>query len=260
MNKTTPKTLRSKKVAFTLAEVLITLGVIGIVASMTIPNLVSDYQETQYVTGLKKAYSELSNVLTKISADKGCVGDLRCTGIFGGGTNHQTLGTELSSYFKIIKNCETTKSGCVPTKAWTTYNGSGAPVNHLDALDHYRFITADGMSFRIYNYANNCGYDAFSNHYTNGAYLLCGEIWVDVNGLKGPNYYGRDIFTFWISNGKGPGLYPWGGLDCVESNTTGNWWKNPTSKVPRFCDPSVADKSGFKCGARIIEDGWQMNY
>ncbi len=49
----------SKKVAFTLAEVLITLGIIGVVAAMTIPSLVAEYKEKRTVTQLKKNYSVL---------------------------------------------------------------------------------------------------------------------------------------------------------------------------------------------------------
>ncbi len=48
------------KAAFTLAEVLITLGIIGIVAAMTLPTLVAKYKEKQRVTQVKKAYSILS--------------------------------------------------------------------------------------------------------------------------------------------------------------------------------------------------------
>ena len=46
-----------KKNAFTLAEVLITLGIIGIVAAMTLPTLVQKYEDMVTVTKVKKAYS-----------------------------------------------------------------------------------------------------------------------------------------------------------------------------------------------------------
>lgn len=48
------------KKAFTLAEVLITLGIIGIVAAMTLPALIGKYQKNQTLTQLKKAYTEIS--------------------------------------------------------------------------------------------------------------------------------------------------------------------------------------------------------
>ena len=49
-----------KKSAFTLAEVLITLGIIGVVAALTIPSLIQKYEEKQTVSQVKKAYSEIS--------------------------------------------------------------------------------------------------------------------------------------------------------------------------------------------------------
>ena len=54
--------MKNKK-AFTLAEVLITLTIIGVIAAITIPNLMQKYTKHQYVVGLKKAYSELSNAI-----------------------------------------------------------------------------------------------------------------------------------------------------------------------------------------------------
>ena len=60
-----PKSRRAKsslKAAFTMAEVLITLGIIGIVAAMTLPAVIKKYQEVQFKSAYKKAYSELSQV------------------------------------------------------------------------------------------------------------------------------------------------------------------------------------------------------
>ena len=48
----------SMKNAFTLAEVLVTLGIIGVVAAMTVPNLMENYQRQSYITQLRKTHSE----------------------------------------------------------------------------------------------------------------------------------------------------------------------------------------------------------
>ena len=60
-----------RRVAFTLAEVLITLGIIGIVAAMTIPTLISKYTEKQTVTHLIKVYTTLSNAFQMVNAEYG---------------------------------------------------------------------------------------------------------------------------------------------------------------------------------------------
>ncbi len=54
------KLIRNKSLAFTLAEVLITLGIIGVVAAMTIPNLIANTRSSQYRSAFKKAVSTLS--------------------------------------------------------------------------------------------------------------------------------------------------------------------------------------------------------
>ena len=59
------------KKAFTLAEVLITLTIIGVIAALTIPNLLQKHQEQETVTRLKKAYSTLSQTTAKAIADNG---------------------------------------------------------------------------------------------------------------------------------------------------------------------------------------------
>ncbi len=69
------------KFAFTLAEVLITLGIIGVVAAMTIPTLMKNTQDTELKTAWKKEYSVLSQAFLEIATDNG--GDL--TGAFDNG-------------------------------------------------------------------------------------------------------------------------------------------------------------------------------
>ena len=60
-----------KKAAFTLAEVLITLGIIGIVAAMTLPMLIAKYQKQVATTKLKRLYSLISNVTLRAELDYG---------------------------------------------------------------------------------------------------------------------------------------------------------------------------------------------
>lgn len=63
----------SRKIAFTLAEVLITLGIIGVVAAMTLPSLITNYQEKQRVSQLKKVYSALSQAFVSALQENGTV-------------------------------------------------------------------------------------------------------------------------------------------------------------------------------------------
>lgn len=253
---------KKKKInAFTLAEVLITLGIIGIVAAMTIPNLITNYQKTQYVTSLKKAYTEFNQALAKASADSGCVNDLKCSGLFAGGTNNLSLGTTLVKYFNTAKICENSiDKGCWPLETNQYYDGSNTVANRaFDKEAFYKFVTTDGISFAMGNYGNNCETPGYSTGSTGNMSQTCGFLYIDVNGLKKPNAIGRDTFMFWITNGRGGILYPHGGSDANWNGfSVGNsWWKN-SSNVPRHC--LETSKTGTHCAGRVIEEGWQMNY
>lgn len=239
--------------AFTLAEVLITLGIIGVVAAMTIPTLINNYQKTTYVKALQKAYSEAVQVLKQISQDYGCVDDIKCTGLMATGTSHQTFGSIVVKYFKVSKDCQTVVNlDCWAASTNQNYDGSSG-TNYVfgsASFGYYNFITLDGMSIAIQNLANDCG-NNWSSGQTADMTQTCGQIAVDVNGpLKGPNFLGRDTFYFWITNGNGLKLYPRGGAD---DNYTGNhWWQN------NYCYGT--SKDGWECSGRIIEQGWQMLY
>jgi prepilin-type N-terminal cleavage/methylation domain-containing protein len=88
------------KKAFTLAEVLITLGIIGIVAALTMPSLIANYQKQQTVTQLQKAYSVL-NQAKKLSAAQGNV----CSETPA--TASEFIEKYWAPYMKIIKTCNT---------------------------------------------------------------------------------------------------------------------------------------------------------
>jgi len=87
---------------FTLAEVLITLGIIGIVAAMTIPTLINQTKHAEYVTALKKASSVLSQAHEQIVADNGD---------FASALSNATTSTDFANVFvpklKVAKNCAT---------------------------------------------------------------------------------------------------------------------------------------------------------
>lgn len=243
--------------AFTLAEVLITLGIIGIVAAMTIPTLIANYQKTQYVTGLKKAYAEVTEALKLMANDKGCPDDLRC--IFD--KNTPELGSEFAKYFKLAKDCGFSNFANEETRCFSDYYHSyydgSDPENDMSPImsGKYSFITADGFSMSFYSWGDKC---------TNGGYPLhpgpdyntsqvCGDILIDVNGFKGPNNFGRDIYEFSITNGKGPALYPQGGYEQALDNYY--YWRTS----PYGCGNNSTPYGGA-CTGRIMEEGWQMKY
>jgi len=232
--------------AFTLAEVLITLGIIGVVAALTIPTLINNNQKVQYVTGLKKAYSEVNQALALMANDSGCPGDLSC---FFDTNDVNTIGDKISSYFKVLKICKAGASqlGCFPDVVSWNFDGTNT-ASGVEYAGAYRFVTTDGMSVYIPLDINTSCDQVMSDP----SVKMCVEnMMIDINGLKKPNIAGRDIFTFLITTGKGPTLYPVGG------KLYDNWI------TEQGCDYGYnggVDIGGYRCAGRIMDEGWKMNY
>lgn len=232
----------NKRRGFTLAEVLITLGIIGVVAAMTIPTLISKYQKQEYVTRLKKAYAQTTEALKLMAKDHGCVNDLKCTGIFDVGTDNETLGTEFIKYFKIAKDCGTNVvQTCFSNSVSDYHDGINRYDLVADGGDPYTFVTVDGNSMYLYNNTDNC----------TGSNGVCASVIFDINGPdKGPNNTGRDIFLFYITNNHGAQLYPVGAHSKEHGGLS---WKDLS-----FCDQD--NTFGRECAGRIMDEGWEMNY
>lgn len=253
-------TKRLGHLGFTLAEVLITLGIIGVVAAMTIPTLITSTQKLQYMSSLQKAYSEFSQALQAMTGNYDCVTDLACTGVFASDKTSQDLGTELAKYLKLSKDCGMTPAGqgCLPPSANSNFDGSGTPIALDTDTSLEKFVTADGMSFAVVNGATNCETDWGGTL----GYMAktCGYLYVDVNGLKEPNNLGRDVFVFFITNGRGSFLYPLGGSDDNAFShgltLSKGWWNVGGSDN---CS-SATSKDGAYCTGRVFEKGWTMDY
>lgn len=245
--------------AFTLSEVLITLAIIGIVAALTIPSLVQNYQKTQFEVAFVRSYSMFNEALKLMANDYDCGNDLRCTGLFASGGDIQPLGAAITKHFKVIKDCgkdavdgQEIGEICLFPDMARNYDGSdrGLDLNYNQA---YSFITADGASYSIDTIGANCPDIGFSNGKTGDLTQYCGELYMDTNGPnKGPNNMGIDVFYFFISNGRGAKLYPAYGADFSHG-----YWRNGDG-TPSNC--YEGNKDGDACAARILEEGFKMNY
>ncbi|MCK7470055.1 MAG: type II secretion system GspH family protein [Desulfomicrobium escambiense] len=209
--------LEENNKGFTLAEVLITPVILGIVAVYTIPTIQKAYEKQFIVTRLQKSVSTFNSALKQLSTDKGCVNDLHCTGVFTIGSRTldqqaKDVGDELVKYFNVSKNCSnTTNMNCFASSYNRGFNGSGSILTDYNSSnDDYKFITSDGVSYMIALY-NFCNLD-YSNNKTGHLKQTCGALYIDINGPdKGPNYWGRDMFCLWITNGKGATYILWVG-------------------------------------------------
>lgn len=191
--KSLKKTFKITK-GFTLAEVLITLGIIGVVVAMTLPTVVNSYRAKELETRFKKAYSVIWNVHQRMMAEHDGVYKVFIQKDLSGAD--QALTTTLTAlkyeyinnFKKYIQNgkfCDYENSylACSnksnPIK-YKTYTGNREAYFNQDVVNNRAIVTADGLTFFF-----------GSPKYRNA------RIYVDTNGnTKGPNRLGFDVFAF----------------------------------------------------------------
>lgn len=215
------------KRAFTLAEVLLVLGIIGTVAALTLPVLINDTNNKVTVVKLKKAYSTLS----------------QATAMVQNSVNNLAKGNDLASvtkfyelykpYLRLAKDCGcgVSQAGCWSdnTKA---LNGNDYTYSHKGWIGDYScsVTLADGTNITFDAWqSENLGIEADDTW----AFFM----FVDVNGNKKPNTLGKDVFNFAVSRN---GLVPAG----MQSDSI-------------HC--SVTDKNnayaGMDCTAKVLNEG-----
>lgn len=171
---------KKSKVAFTLAEVLITLGIIGMVAEMTIPTLMNSVQDQTYKVSYKKAYSVLSQALSQATTDY-ALESVSARYEPNIANNFRTI----MSYFKLQTTCY---DGVDNSKCWyqtgeewnSSARGEGYP-----AISDWVAVDVSGMTWAMVG---------------NG---WCSYIFVDTNGFKKPNQIGKDRFLFSLHDSTG---------------------------------------------------------
>ncbi|MDD3149590.1 MAG: prepilin-type N-terminal cleavage/methylation domain-containing protein [Candidatus Gastranaerophilales bacterium] len=199
-----------KKLGFTLAETLIVIAIIGIIASIVTPMLFGTTNDAELKAAWKKSYSDLAQVTQLIAIDNGGT-------LAGAFQNSEDIGNAYSSKLNFIKKCS----------AIASYGGSGGGAS-VDGCWHlngeYNFLNGNtdsnvsGAGF-ILNNGNLIAltFQDSSCSYTSGDYTRCGLIAVDVNGFKAPNTYGKDIFKVSLVSNA---LIPYGARGVTDPDTT----------------------------------------
>ena len=164
--------------AFTLAEVLVTLGIIGLVAAITLPTLVNKYQKKTYVTGLQKFYTQISQVMVSMKHQTSCE-DMSCMG-FEGSINSAWVENATKLFqenYHILKFCYGTS-----TCEYEAFFINGTSSGKIFTANEFSFKTTDGFIIKLMPWNDNWS-----------------SLTVDVNGSKNPNVIGRDIHLFRIN-------------------------------------------------------------
>lgn len=179
--------------AFTLAEVLIVLGIIGIIAALAIPNLYANFQKQVTITSLKKAYSEISQAYTSAVRENGSP-DSWTTNAPGSGEAAVDFLKKLAKYLRITENCGN-QIGCFPNAGYTFLNQAGTD-NYYTRTDLAKAKLTDGTLLALFVDSNSCSVVLGNTLQLNSE---CAEILVDINGMNKPNVWGKDGFAFLIT-------------------------------------------------------------
>ena len=179
----------NKKRGFTLTEVLVTLGVIGVVSALTVPTLVNNYQQKALSVQTRKAVLDLETQVDLLITEEGKT-KMSAT----------TLKTQdgfkkfLNEHFKVTNTCaQGNGAGCFANQTYLSISGTAT------ALD------CGGESYLLSNSVAICPIKSGSSY----------NLYIDVNGAEGPNIGGRDMYYVQLNtNGK---INDKGG-DCTTSS------------------------------------------
>ena len=280
-----------KKRGFTLAEVLITLGIVGVVAALTAPALIMSSRNEANAARLSVVVSNLENAFQTAIAQEGA-DNLYGTSLWdfkdkltadcgtkekpateeekekNKGTIAQFVG-RLGQYMILNGYVESDDKyyGSIPVHPMSESGGTGTTSIINDSRfwgqgQMFALETKNGAAIFIRAYRRTGLAEAKaeaiavgSSYYTNAA-----DIVIDVNGKNAPNTFGRDIF--WFQLGENGVMYPYGGAEVARLDANGTW-DSKTNVVASCSDDfkgSDETKRGIGCAARVIADGYKINY
>ena len=225
--------------AFTLAETLITLVIIGVVAALTIPTLMQKKIEDDTVSRILKIYKNLSAAVQTYQLENGCIGHISNCDI----SNNASIDQIIKRHMAIANSCssaaqcqaadwlpdrDTMLTGALQNSAW-----EGA-----SKYSHHAYLLNDGMIVSL--------------HTESSRNVL---IMVDVNGKKGPNRVGKDVFNMTLGARHGDVVDPryttitpytiddekYGGLCTIFNNST-------------VCDPDVCTSTSCSPTAYVLKN------
>lgn len=247
------------KKGFTLAEVLITLGIIGVVAALVIPQIITNIEKQKTLVVLKRAYSDLHKYLKDYDYTYDCSGTLSTCA-----SEHNQFINSFSEYLETKQNFKRTTRD----KGIIGFNGTAYPngINghvYSNAKSALTLQSPNGQY--IYGVGSNLNdrqYSIFWNQNVKNSDTFRAAIVIYTNPdkyKKSKARMGRDIFiTFIMQSEK---IIPNGIKDCGHSSPWYGWcyycgdWRMKNS-----CNPEIPSSDGWGCLSRIIEDGWQIKY
>lgn len=260
-----------KKFGYSLAETLIALMIVGVVAALTIPGLVKSNENKSNAAALSVAVSDFENALANmmISDEVDKLTDTRfykATTTVSEDNEESEEGNEESeegndssanAAAKILgEYIEIQKSGTTPDKVVASTSLKGLDGSSESLFSDYTFVSKKGAVYNLYSGVDDKNDLTEADAISKGVSItsVAYELMIDVNGDKKPNTIGRDVFGFAVGNDGV--LYPWGGRDYDAYSKTGYW----NSNTGNFSCKDITKVSGWGCTARLIENNYKVDY
>ena len=218
----------TKRYAFTLAEVLITLGIIGVVAAITLPIVINNYQKHVTVNRIKTFYSAIGQAYQASSVQNGDISEWTLPS----STATSDVQVYYNTYFKPYLKTE---------------------LINKQSISKHKFFTKYANSYTFYSMSNGTVFLFSPSATSNYIYII-----FDINGFQAPNLPGRDIFYMNIRMPQGVVLFQGTGQHTRQeliSGTPANDGRD-TSCCAKTCRTSGFEK--LNCAALIQLDGWRI--
>ena len=207
----------SRKAAFTMAEVLITLGIIGIVAAMTLPSLIGRWKDKEYEVRAKRTFSLINQAIERYEAESGMIGDF--SALFDTSQTSQAVLKHFSEYFESPTLCLTRSDNCSKYVYYVKYSSplfdeNGNAMADGIGISPPLMVLKDGSIVTVKQF-DKCEWNYSGTSYNpdgtvkvdeNGNPIIfdwvlhyCASIFFDTNGTSPPNQAGADFFEIRIN-------------------------------------------------------------
>lgn len=242
-----------KRNGYTIAEAIITMGIVGIVAALVIPAFVASYRKQAYASSLSKAVANLENALTTTIMRDGA-NDLFSTKAWKGTSEDFAKNLNLAFEKAVITQKTITPDESEESEGSEEEgsSGEGETPDETPVTETIHEITLkNGVVYQIKVQTSDDDAKTEVDVSKSGTNLMskAGSLTIDVNGNAKPNTIGRDQFEYII--GADGHLYPLYSRDWAVYS--GETYKSPETKC-------VDEKDLNYCGAYLRLNGYKMDY
>lgn len=222
-----------KKKAFTLTELLIALGIIGAIAAVSIPSLMSNINNRILASQLKNTVVGIQQIMDE-QMTRNHTTSLLETDF----KNPNSLLTEAN--FSVAKICP---AGQARVGCW----------NITEDATPYKWLTGagfrmnDSLTLKLKSGTLIAYYRTNSNAFTYEGVTdrVIGAFDIDINGNEGPNIAGRDFFSFYITD---------------KGKIVDNYYNSGNVSLATKRTACKTSSSAFACFGAVVDDGWQIRY